>query len=255
MRYHPCGAIVDVIRRPYKIACRFWGDSEEEGIIAWSFAAADARELPYTSAIVNQSLVKDKELLDGVGEVWGADLAYNKTKTPPGLKGEHVCGTAADFENGGLFDDTIPPEPLAANGWPRCCSPPKRVRGGAGAGGLAQLVVISPDSPPGPTCETAGALTVGVPTAFHTDTFAQWWWFLGPMAPGSYHVPGATAGGAVGWQLRAGPTCETSGAVATGILGGHWPFSVPEGDASNYWLIMEVPNASVDFSFSVELET
>ena len=74
---------------------------------------------------------------DDVQEVWEGGRRASWKTTPPGIDGKHRCGTDEDFAEGGTYDDTIPAPRVGALGWPLCCNPPPRLRGGGGAGGIA----------------------------------------------------------------------------------------------------------------------
>src|SRR5260221_2257040 len=74
---------------------------------------------------------------DDVQEVWEGGRRASWKTTPPGIDGKHRCGTDEDFAEGGTYDDTIPAPRVGALGWPFCCNPPPRLRGGGGAGGIA----------------------------------------------------------------------------------------------------------------------
>ena len=142
MRYNPCGRIVDFGRKPYRCECRFLRDDGRVGTVRWVEADPDAPTLDKVCIISRREWERDEWLPAPVGEVTGAQKKFSPSFVPVGLPGEHVCGTDEDFDLGGKYEPELPPMEYAANGWPRCCTPPLLVRGGAVGSGLAFFAVV-----------------------------------------------------------------------------------------------------------------
>lgn len=79
---------------------------------------------------------------------------------PAGLFSGHFCGSLEQHERGQKYDPD--PRPVGALGWPLCCHPPFRVRGGGG-GGPAGGYTLSGGITPSADCHVAPALTQDVP--------------------------------------------------------------------------------------------
>lgn len=149
IRYGPCGHAVDIARRPYTTACRFFRDSDRVSTIRWVQVPDDAPALPYVSAICNRELEQRPWPDDGVGEVEGAPRVFQNRRTIPGLNGNAPCGTRQDFEQGGAYLPDLPPAPYDAQGFLACCRLPP---------GPPPPVTV----PLGINCANATALSVGV---------------------------------------------------------------------------------------------
>lgn len=111
-------------------------------------AAPGAEVLPFESVILSTQQEIDPWLESPVGEVASADRVTTLARAPAGTGRGHVCGTEEEFREGGTLEADLPPVDYGALGLPLCCEPPKRVRGGAGAGGRAALVVEPLIPPP-----------------------------------------------------------------------------------------------------------
>ncbi len=141
MRYNPCGRVVDFGRRAYSTACRFLRDDDTVSQIRWVEARPDAPVLGRVARIMSLDDECDPWLPTDVGEVDGAPRPFTGQKAPVGLNGDHVCGSDEDFELGGTLDEEAPEVRYGALGFPLCCAPPLRLRGGAGASGRALYVL------------------------------------------------------------------------------------------------------------------
>jgi hypothetical protein len=207
--------VVDWGRVPYRTRCRFFRDDETEDEIRWVEARPDAPPLPYTSIIVNSFNERDKELWEGVGEVWGEPRPYTGQRAPRGLDGDHVCGTAADFGEGGLYEPTVPPVAYDANGFARCCNGPKRLNGGAGAGGVTHPVIVSATPAPGNSCATGGVISADVLYTWVGDGSASANWVATIAHTTIYHVEFTKGIDGATLSMGAGPDCAHMGSYGT----------------------------------------
>lgn len=141
---------MDFGRKPYRTACRFLRDSDIVSTVRWYEAAPDAPTLGKTCVIYRREWDNDEGILDApVGEVSGAAKKFLAGFVPPGLPGEHVCGTDEEFDTGGTFSTVLPPVLYDSLGWPLCCGGARRVKGGAGGAGRATVVIVHPLPPSG----------------------------------------------------------------------------------------------------------
>ena len=137
MRYDPCGRIVDMVRRPYRVACRPWRNSELEVTLHWYVTNPANGTLPYPCRINSLDWRPDNINPAPVGEVSFADRIFDgwdNVAVP--MKGDHICGTRDDFVNGGVYDPDAVPLERDIDGIPTCCRPPI---GGVVLGGEAVL--------------------------------------------------------------------------------------------------------------------
>jgi hypothetical protein len=138
---------VDWGKYPYTVPCWF-NNGGPRGVIHWTVARPDAPTLPFASAICNLAMELEWTKSEGgLGEVWnGYGRSASWRTTPAGINGDHLCGTEADFTEGGVYDPTAPPQLYGAYGWPVCCYPPVKLRGGAGGGGHVrpQFIGVTP---------------------------------------------------------------------------------------------------------------
>lgn len=249
-RYSPCGSIVDIARRPYKTACRFLRDDDRVSTIRWAEAQPDARPLPYPSVILSLDFERSDSQEWPVGEVDGAPRPFIHDAVPPGLIGDHVCGTEDDFEQGGQYRPDLPPAEYDADGWLRCCTGPKKVHGGAGAGGHAVAVVTLPLTRPGgagagghvvPTYSewidpTEGGVEIGgeVPEVWSPPTPAEGGVEIGGSAGDVYDLPPPTPGSA----------CTSAAEV---YLGTTYSYTSPSNTTDQQWFHFTVPPGDYHF--------
>ena len=218
--------MVDWARVPYRTRCRFLRDNPLECEIRWVTALPDAPTLGSESVICNSYNEIDKEMGWPVGEVWGARRPYIPDRIPPGLVGGHVCGTAEEFAQGGEYRPDLPPVEYAANGWPLCCDPPKRARGGGGAGGMAYAAVVPavsvrggagaggmayaavvPASSPGQVCTDALDMEYGVPQTFNVTYIASNWVRVPIPSSTLLRIIATVPGSLNRMQVATGPNC------------------------------------------------
>lgn len=175
--------------------CRFFRDNPVVSRVRWVEAAPDAPTLPFPSVILSTQWEPDPWLESDVGEVAGASRATDLGRVPAGLDGGHVCGTAADFDQGGEYLPALPPVEYDANGYPRCCEGPKKVRGGVGAGGRADVQFVVPAPAPALNCCLAPTLEVGVTYGATTAGILVPQCFVYTTTPGTqYHLETDFAG-------------------------------------------------------------
>lgn len=131
-----------MMRRPYSIPCRFLRDNDTESVVKWVEARPDALTLDRANIITSQDWELDRGLLPvEVGEQEGRRI-FKIAHAPVGLGRGHVCGTDADFDEGGLYEPELPPVAYSADGYPLCCDPPRRIRGGAGGSGRTAVSIF-----------------------------------------------------------------------------------------------------------------
>jgi hypothetical protein len=136
---------VDWIKYPYRCKAQLNADDPTLTTIQWTVARPGAPLLSLPSRVCNLALESDKEwYVEPVGERWEGGRRAFWTTTPPGIDGQHRCGTDADFMFGGTYTP-LPVVRYGALGWPLCCDPPPKVVGGAGAGGRGDVTVITTD--------------------------------------------------------------------------------------------------------------
>jgi hypothetical protein len=179
-RWNPCGAVVDYGRYPFTETIRPFRDSDEEVTIRWYPAREDAPVLPFPSCIYNRSWDLDQVEAGGQPLYLGPAPPYNRAKVNPLALGNHQCGTARDFAEGGEYLPDLPPVEYRADGLPVCCGAMFEGIGGADALGAADVTY---QPPPGADCSTAAVFAVGVPYTFITDgrvSGEYWWTFTAP---------------------------------------------------------------------------
>jgi hypothetical protein len=142
--------------------------------------------------------------------VVGARRPFTGDVAPAGLDGDHQCGTKEDFEQGGKYLPDDPPAEYDANGFLKCCHGPKKLRGGAGAGGKAGRPrgftdatdggmavggecgdVLFGTPVPGPSCATAGVVPIDYTFGASTHPFGliqDWWQLPAYVAGATYRV-------------------------------------------------------------------
>lgn len=128
---------MDITRRAYSMPCRFFNNSDVVSVVRWQEAEPNAECIPFESIILSTQQEPEQGFEDGVGEVADTTRRTTLARAPRGLAGAHVCGTEEEFRNGGTRDPSLPPVRYGATGWPLCCDPPKRVRGGGAGSGHA----------------------------------------------------------------------------------------------------------------------
>lgn len=158
MRWNPCGRIVDYGSRPFRATYRPFRDSDQEVEIEWFPAAPGALPLAMPSNITipyweqDQFGYDDDELPLNTAEPTG------KPVVRPGTGRGHVCGSAEDFREGGLYEPGEPAVEYGQQGLPRCCMAPVIGRGlvrDSGACGVFYSVIPAAD------CEDAPIVAMG----------------------------------------------------------------------------------------------
>jgi hypothetical protein len=130
------------MRRPYSIPCRFLRNSDLVGTVKWVEAQPDALTLDRTNIISSQDWELDRGLLPvAVGEQEGRRV-FRAAVVPVGLGRDHVCGTDEEFDQGGLYEPDLPPVVYGAAGFPLCCLPPRRLRGGGAGSGRSDVSIL-----------------------------------------------------------------------------------------------------------------
>lgn len=125
MPFDPCGAICDLIRRPYTTKMRPFKDSDLEVDIVWYPAKPGAPCLAVPSVVCSLDWWKHESELGiftgyKVGEVPDRPRTYNGEKVKPLADGTHRCGTDEMFHDGAAFDPNVN-RPKRPDGLPTCC--------------------------------------------------------------------------------------------------------------------------------------
>lgn len=218
-RYNPCGAPVEIGRRPYRTRVRLYPDTEEEFEIEWYPARDDVPFLRGPHAVNSLQWCDDRDefLRTDVGELPGATRAYNPERGKPLAIGGHVCGTPEDFAGDGVFDDQPPFVEYRDDGLPKCCGALFEGQGGLVLGGTCDVIVVSG---PGPDC--ASAAPVELDTTYdevHPGGLVEQWFVCEGLAvPGIYHVSGSAATPSRRIEIRAGASCGDSSLVYAGDM-------------------------------------
>lgn len=177
----------------------------------WIEAAPGAKMLGFESCILMKQMEPDAWLPGGIGEVAESERETTLQYAPRGTGRGHVCGTEKEFAEGGTLDESIPLALYTTSGLPRCCDPPRMVRGGAGVSGRAQLEVV-PVVTPGLTCEDAGAIALNTTYALTYPGGSVAQWFRVPPVPGGfYHVTMTADEGTLNLWLVWGAVCGLFG--------------------------------------------
>ncbi len=143
MRYDPCGRAVDVIRAPYRTACRFNRNSDEAATIHWYVVPEQNGALGIPLPINVQYWRAEKHTKGGVGEVFDAPRVFDGWDRLRVTPTDHLCGSEDDFRNGGIRDTELPPFPRDVTGIPECCQEfGALVMGGTGDYSPAELVAL-----------------------------------------------------------------------------------------------------------------
>jgi hypothetical protein len=119
-------------------------DSDSISEVRWVECRPDAPALPFPSVILSRDLEPDRMHDSPIGEVTGAARPFTGQRAPVGIDGSGYCGTASEFDLGGYYRPDLPAARYSADGWLACCGGPRRIRGGAAAGGRADYAVHAP---------------------------------------------------------------------------------------------------------------
>jgi hypothetical protein len=189
MRWNPCGRFVDFGEYPFRETIRPFRDSDEEVIIDWYPCLDTAPNLGVPTCLYNRYWDRDEVTADGQPIYDGRVPPRKFYPVKPAANGAHRCGSDEDFAEGGEYRPDLPPVVYRPDGLPLCCGA-QFVGIGGGKGGGEADVIYQP--PPGPSCSTAGILTVGVPYAFVTDgrTPGDYWFSFTAPSTGIWRFTG-----------------------------------------------------------------
>lgn len=235
-------------RRGYKTACRFLRNASTISEIRWIEALPDAATLPYASVILSNDLERAGDREWPVGEVLGSPRPFFPNKVPIGYDGSHPCGAPIDFEQGGDYRPDLPLAQYDADGFLLCCTGPKKVHGGAGAGGRAVVLVLRPLTRPG----GAGAGGHVVPSYSEMVDPTEGGVEFGGEVPEVFSAPSPTEGGVeIGGEsgdvltpvvtASPGPSCSTAQEV---VLGTVYAYVSPGETSSSQWYHWSVPDGT-----------
>ena len=244
---------MDLARRPYTTACRFLRDSDTVSMIRWTECHPDAQPLPYPSVILSLDMERSDNQEWPVGEVDGAPRRFIRDVTPPGLIGDHVCGTEQDFGEGGEYRPDLPPAEYAQDGWLKCCEPPKTIRGGAAAGGHVVPIRYRALAGPG----GAGAGGHARPAYQYNVDPTEGGIQVGGEVPEVFSPPTPTSGGVeVGGSCgdvfeppnpTPGSTCFSAPDLSLDVS---YTYSWPGTPLTNQWFHWQIPDGDYHFTSS-----
>jgi hypothetical protein len=177
-----------MVRAPYRTACRFLRDSDQEATIHWYVVPWSNGTIGIPSPI-NSSYWRPFWFNPGrVGEVNFAPRHYDGWgRIVPPIPGDHLCGEAEDFRRGGLYQPSLPPFERAADGVSLCCRPelggvllggdsyigdPVPVSDG---GALLSGSAVAEDIIPGPSAGSAPLIVPGVWYAYDSAMWFGYW--------------------------------------------------------------------------------
>jgi hypothetical protein len=100
-----------------------WQVNDTESVDgAWYFAADDANQFDFPTSFGSSRYNIDHLPLDGIGEKWVAHPPPNYGTLPAWLKGDHICGTKEQWQNG--YPPGTPTSPIGPDGVTVCCGEP-----------------------------------------------------------------------------------------------------------------------------------
>jgi hypothetical protein len=85
----------------------------------WYPAADDAQQFTFPTAFGSSRYSIDNLPDAGIGEVWQKNPPLYRTPVASWAKGDHICGTIDQWQNGYPTGTPIPP--LGPDGLPACC--------------------------------------------------------------------------------------------------------------------------------------
>ena len=176
-----------MLHTPYRVACRFFRDSDELNDVVWYKCRDDAPTLPFPSMVCSRFWDYEFQFQPPGGEEPYAKFTNQRGPAKPAAVGTHQCGTAEDFAEGCLRDTTLPPVVYRANGLPACCAAVVDGRGGGAGGGRDVVTITEPPLTPN-TCLTAYALTAGVFRDFALTSIDVFWFDFTGIPGHTYNV-------------------------------------------------------------------
>jgi hypothetical protein len=177
---NPCGAVVDFIRRPYRVLARPFKDSDETAEMVWYPALPDAPTLPFPTVFNSLEWQPFPLNKTSAGEVPDVDRVFDAQGTKDGATGIHQCGSPESFLEGILYD----PERFVEyndDGLPVCCE--GFIRGACGCGTGGALV-----TPPAVcnTCATPMLAELGTDYAGSFPPYCDHWYRFNGLDDGNY---------------------------------------------------------------------
>jgi len=241
--------------------CRFLDAPDQVGRVRWFEAAPDAETLPFESVILRTDWEIDPWMDAPVGEVSGAARSTDLTRAPRGSGRGHVCGTEEQFREGAHYDPDAPPVLYGGSGLPHCCGLWPVLRGGAGAGGHAALVVMG--GIVGGTCDEPALCELGVTYSSHWSGVPAFlllrYWFPNSMtALTSYRIIVTSTDPTGDYSLATGTEpCDVDGFLAVGDFAtacrSGFNDTVATGAGATLTVATGVSGDPYDFTFRVEV--
>lgn len=114
-----------MLRTGYVARVRPFADSDQDVEIRWYKCPPGAKALGVPSLFRSNHWESHPYLwAAGKGERFNSVSKVYPYRAPPGVTGQHRCGTDKDFAEGGTRNEFIPPYPRADDGIAECCRPP-----------------------------------------------------------------------------------------------------------------------------------
>ena len=117
--FHPCGMVMDILRRGYKTWMVEWNSDATQFPIRWFRSDPKAQVFPGLSAFCSSNW-DPWWVGNELGEQWPRNRSYDKGANPLGYAGLNYCGPEYAFQIGG-FHGITPPITTLANGYSPCC--------------------------------------------------------------------------------------------------------------------------------------
>jgi len=113
--------VMDWVRSCYTAPMRF-GPNGPVVRVRWFFAAPNAKDFPGHHVFGSLNYAREKRDYEGLGEFTFKDRVWDRGERPPGMDGQHFCGTPLQFE--GALTGNEPGLPVGPAGVPFCCIGP-----------------------------------------------------------------------------------------------------------------------------------
>jgi hypothetical protein len=198
-----------MLRTGYLARVRPWRDAPGDVEIRWYRCPPGARALGVPSLFRSNHWESHPYLwAAGRGEVFNSVTRVFPFRSPPGVTGQHRCGSDQDFAEGGTRNESIPAYPRADDGIAECCRPPLGLLVIDGQGAAAPGRVDVDNSTQfaitnffGPVATPVGA-TQDVTVVFADFTLTGTSGLSVPVDPGvRYSIPLACDSAAGNWSV------------------------------------------------------
>lgn len=202
--------IVDWGTVSYREKVRPFRNSDREVEIIWYPVPDTNPVLDVPSFTFNQINLADQGDVTNFPKALDNDFVKVFQKRKPFAVGQHRCGDAIDFAEGGLYLPDEPPPVFRPDGLPLCCGAAFEGVGGGMGGGVGEVSVVPLQPTPGTTCAAAPTIALDVVYSYPMTVAFEDHWFKLPMPPGpqAHIVPAFTwPASGVFFELRVGSVC------------------------------------------------